>query len=259
MKKFLLILIIAIALFSFVFFLKSSSLSSGFIWNLSKNGSWLFPLILTSALIDSVNPCAFSVLLLTIAFLISIGSLRSKIMSIGGFYILGIFLAYFLIGIGILQVLHLFNTPHFMAKLGAFLLIALGIINIINEFIPRFPFRLKIPQTAYGAIAGLMEKGSMPAAFLLGGLVGVCEFPCTGGPYLTALGLLHDSSAYFKGFFYLLFYNIIFILPLIIILALASNGQVMERIELWHNKNKKSMRLYGGAAMIVLGIIILAI
>src|SRR3989338_590586 len=106
------------------------------IWNLSNSGQWLLPLIVFSAVIDSINPCAFSILLLTIAFLFSVGQLRSKILSIGGFYIAGIFLVYLLIGLGLLQALHLFSTPHFMSKIGAYLLIVLGAINILGELFP---------------------------------------------------------------------------------------------------------------------------
>ncbi|OGF49230.1 hypothetical protein A3I36_00210 [Candidatus Giovannonibacteria bacterium RIFCSPLOWO2_02_FULL_45_28] len=227
------------------------------IWNLSDSGTWLFPLIVSSAVIDSINPCAFSILLLTIAFLFSVGQLRSKILSIGGFYILGIFLIYMLIGLGILQTLHIFNTPHFMAKIGAYLLIVLGLINLINEFVPAFPIKLKIPNFAHKKMALLMEIGSLPAAFFLGTLVGLCEFPCTGGPYLMALGLLHDQATYLKGLWYLLIYNAIFVLPLIIILLLAGNKKLLEKIQSWHQKEKLAMRFWGGIAMVALGIIIL--
>ena len=71
---------------------------------------------------------------------------RMKILQIGGTYIAGIFIAYLLIGLGILKVLHLFNTPHFMGKLGATLLIIFGIINLINHLFPKFPVKLKFQQ-----------------------------------------------------------------------------------------------------------------
>jgi cytochrome c biogenesis protein CcdA len=171
-----------------VFVLRSGNFGTQAVWALSSGGTWLLPLVAVSALIDSINPCAFSILILTIAFLFSLGKLRSHILTIGGTYILGLFLVYVLIGLGILQALHLFNTPHFMAKVGASLLVALGAINLVNVFFPRFPIKLKIPQAAHRKMAELMEKGSLPTAFLLGGLVGLCEFPCTGGPYLMVLG-----------------------------------------------------------------------
>ena len=207
-------------------------------------------------MIDSINPCAFGILLLTIAFLLSLQKTRVGILKIGGVYILGLFTVYLLIGLGILQALHIFNTPHFMAKAGAALLVALGGINLINEFFPSFPVKLRIPQAAHNKMAALMNKASIPAVFLLGVLVGLCEFPCTGGPYLMVLGLLHDQGTYLAGVGYLLLYNFIFILPLVVILLIASDNALLEKVKSWKKAETKHMRLWGGIAMIVLGGII---
>lgn len=255
-KKLIILIAVALILVGGVVFFKSGNVGTQALWNLSNSGQWLLPLVVVSSLIDSINPCAFSVLLLTIAFLFSIGQLRSKILKIGGFYVLGIFLIYIAIGLGIWQTLHLFNTPHFMAKVGASLLIVLGVINLINEFFPAFPIKLRIPGFAHHKMAELMDKGSAPAAFLLGVLVGICEFPCTGGPYLMVLGLLHDQSTYFQGAGYLLLYNLIFILPLIIMLLIASNHGLLSRVQAWQQEEKHWMKYGGGILMIVLGIII---
>lgn len=247
------------ALFIAAILFKENGAASRLLWSLSNGGQWLLPLIFVSALIDSVNPCAFSILLLTIAFLFSIGKLRSKILQIGVFYILGIFLVYVLIGLGILQTLHLFNTPHFMAKASSLLLIALGAINVINEFFPSFPIKLKIPSSAHHKMSELAEKASLPSAFLLGTLVGLCEFPCTGGPYLMVLGFLHDKETYIRGLGYLILYNLIFILPLVIILLLAGNKRLALKIQEKHQKDKRFLRLWGGIGMVILGLFILLI
>lgn len=246
----------ALAFFGTVFFLKYSAAGTEMLWNFSEGGKWLLPLVIVSAFLDSINPCAFSVLLLTIAFLFSVGKLRSSILRIGGAYIFGVFLVYILIGLGILQVLHLFNTPHFMAKFGAALLILLGVINLINEYFPAFPVKLRIPSISHNAMAELMEKASLPTAFLLGVLVGICEFPCTGGPYLMILGLLHDNATFGTGLGYLAFYNAIFISPLVVILFIAGDKLLLGKVEQWKKQNTRSMKLWGGIAMVVLGLII---
>lgn len=255
-KKFIILIIFSAAFAILALALQWGNFGTTAIWRLSNEGSWLLPLIGTAAALDSINPCSFSVLLLTIAFLFSIGSFRSIIVKMGGFYIFGIFTVYMLIGLGILQTLHIFNTPHFMAKLGAGLLIALGSINIINEFFPAFPIKLRIPQAAHRKMAGLMEKASVPTAFALGGLTGLCEFPCTGGPYLMALGLLHDKATYISGLGYLLLYNLIFILPLVIILAIASDRSLLAKVSNWQKQESKPMRFWGGIAMMLLGAVI---
>ena len=253
-KLIILISIAVVVILAAVYF--SSLKSADILWQLSDGGKLLLPLVIAAALVDSINPCAFSILLLTIAFLFSLGQVRSSILKVGGFYVAGLFLIYILIGLGILQTLHIFNTPHFMAKIGASLLILLGGINLINEFFPSFPVKLRIPASAHLKMAELMEKGSAPAAFVLGGLVGLCEFPCTGGPYLMVLGLLHDQATYMKGLGYLIFYNLIFVAPLVIILFIAGDKKILEKVQSWQQKEKGAMRFWSGAIMIALGLII---
>jgi len=255
-KKLAILIGIAVLLFGSVLLLKTGNIGTTALWNLSDEGKWLLPLVGIAALIDSINPCAFGILLLTIAFLLSLQKTRSSILKIGSVYILGLLTVYLLIGLGILRALHLFNTPHFMAKIGAVLLIALGGINLINEFFPSFPIKLRIPQAAHNKMAALMNKASFPAVFLLGALVGLCEFPCTGGPYLMVLGLLHDQGTYLTGIGYLLLYNLIFILPLVVILLIASDSTLVEKVKAWKKSETKHMRLWGGIAMVILGLLI---
>lgn len=237
-------------------FFSSASSASAALWGLSNQGAWLLPLVGVAALVDSVNPCAFSILLVTMAFLFSLGRLRSSVLEIGLAYILGIFVVYMLIGLGMLQVLHLFGTPHFMAKLGAVLLVGLGLVGLAGYFVPSFPVRLRMPQFAHGRMAALMEKASLPSAFALGGLVGICEFPCSGGPYLAVIGLLHDQATHAVGLGYLFFYNVIFVLPLGLILLFASDRVLLARVEGWKKRNVGAMRLWGGQAMVALGLVI---
>lgn len=256
MKKTIIILIVVIIAILGIIFLKNSSGTATFIWSLSNNGAWLLPLVLVAALLDSVHPCSFSILLITIAFLFGMQLTRRKILQIGGTYIAGIFIAYFLIGLGILKVLHLFNTPHFMGKLGATLLIVFGIINILNELFPKFPIKLKIPAVSHTAMGRLMEKASFPAAFGLGLLVGICQFPCMGGPYLMVIGLLKDQVTYLAGSSYLLLYNLILIIPLVAVLWITANKNIVDKVQMWKKTNMKGVKFWAGVAMIIIGILI---
>lgn len=239
--------------------LKYSPGFSGFLWTLSQGGVWLLPLVAFSALLDSVHPCSFSILLITIAFLFGLQMTRKKILKIGGLYIAGIFTAYFTIGIGILKVIHIFNTPHFMGKLGAGLLVTFGLLNILGALFPKFPLKLKIPSVAHHSIGRLIGAMSLPAAFVLGLLVGLCQFPCMGGPYLMVIGLLHDHLTYFKGFGYLALYNVILVAPLVITLWIAANKELIEMVKEWKTTNMKNAHLYIGMAMVLVGILVLFI
>ncbi len=216
----------------------------------SPHGFFL-PVIMVSALIDSINPCAISVLFLTITFLFSLGKNRSFVLLSGGVYILAIAIVYTLIGLGALQALTFFNVPNIMAKVGASILLIYSVIGLINEFFPAFPIKLKMPESTHTTLAKVINKASLPAFFILGSLVALFEFPCTGGPYLFVLTLLHDYASFWKGFWYLIMYNFIFVLPLILILIFATNKVMTEKID-------KLRRLETKKARVVLLLILIA-
>ena len=175
----------------------------------------------------------------------------------GGAYILGIALIYTFIGVGILQVLSIFAIPNFMAKVGATILIVYSLIAIINEFFPAFPIKLKIPQSSHEIIGKIVHRASLPAALLLGIAVGLFEFPCTGGPYLFVLSLLHDQKTFWSGFGYLIIYNFIFVLPLIIMLALASSRIALEKADRLRKLETKKARLVLDFILLAVGALIL--
>jgi len=258
-KTLKILLIVAVLVVGFVVVMRIGSTGTAFTWKISQQGTWLLPLVAIAALIDSINPCAFSILLLTIVFLVGIGQGRAGIMKLGALYIAGIFLAYLAIGFGIIHALHIFNTPHFMAKLGATIMIVWGALEFITVYVPSFPIQLRIPQAAHGAMARLMNRASLPAVFLLGALVGLCEFPCTGGPYLMVIGLLHDSGTYLRGAGYLILYNLIFVLPLVIVLAIASEKSILQKVDIWRKEHNRDMRLWAGVLMILFGAALLLI
>lgn len=259
MKKFIITICIVLVVILGIIILKNNSATSSIIWNLSEQGTWLLPLVLISALLDSVHPCSFSILLITIAFLFGMQLSREKILKLGGTYIVGIFTAYFLIGLGILKVLHIFNTPHFMGKLGATLLITFGVLNLLSRFFPKFPIKLRIPSILKGPMAKLMDKASFPAVFGLGFLVGICQFPCMGGPYLMIIGLLRDQMTYMSGFNYLLLYNLILIIPLVVVLFVSADKLLVDKMQIWKRDNVGGLKLWAGIIMIIIGVLILFI
>lgn len=212
--------------------------------------------VFLAALADSVNPCAISVLLITIGFLVSLKKNPQEIVKIGGAYIAAIFVIYTFIGIGVLQVLDFFGVPSGLTKFGALVLFIFAFLQLLEEVVPNFPIRLAIPQFAKGKLAKYMQKASVPAAFVLGSLVALYEFPCTGGPYLFILSLLHDHATFWSGFAYLVFYNFVFVLPLIIILLSATNKVLLEKVTTWKKGNLKRFNIIGASLLMLLSIII---
>src|SRR3989338_8887032 len=87
------------------------------------------PLLVASSLVDSVNPCAFSVLIITVAFLASLGLPRRKVLGIGATYIAGIFVVYLLIGLGLLQFFIKVSAPHITSIFASHIFLFFGLWN----------------------------------------------------------------------------------------------------------------------------------
>src|SRR3989344_6812490 len=140
-KALVLLILSGLLVFGGAFFFQQSQTGGDWLWTVSNQGETLLPLVVVSSLVDSINPCAFSILIVSIIFLFGLGKVRERVLFLGLFYILGIFTVYLLIGLGLLQALHIFNVPHFMSKVGAGLLILFGAVNILETVFPKFPIK----------------------------------------------------------------------------------------------------------------------
>lgn len=118
---------------------------------------------------------------------------------------------------------------------------------------------LKIPKSQWKTIAKWIHKSTIPSAFVVGLMVGLLEFPCTGGIYLAILGMLAYRTTFTQGFTYLLIYNVAFVLPLIIILAVSSSKRFVEKMRTWQLSKEKPMRLVMGLITISIGLSLLLI
>ncbi len=217
----------------------------------------LLPAVLVTGLLDSVNPCAFAVILLLIAFLFTLRQSRGRILQLGLIYIAMIFIVYFGIGLGILRAVRLSSDPHFIARAGSWLLIGLGVINLLEYFFPKFPIKLHMPSFAGDRTQELIKKASVPATIAAGFLVGLCTFPCSGGIYVSIITLLNAKTTMSWGLVYLFLYNLVFVLPLVVILLLLGNRLVAKRWASWEREHSKKIRLWYGIVMVALGAIML--
>lgn len=224
---------------------------------LADNRRSFLPLVLTTGFLDGLNPCAFAVLLFFIAFLFTIRRTTSSIWAMGLIYVAAIYLAYFLIGLGLMQAI-LFAGEHLlMAQIGSWLVIVMGLINIKDYFFPQLPIHLRIPTIAHGTIQDWLKRATFPAAAVGGFLVGLCTFPCSGGIYVAVVGLLAAKATYWQGIGYLGVYNLMFVSPLLLILAGVGNRRVMHRIRLVEQSSRRWVRLATGLAMVGIGAVIL--
>lgn len=218
--------------------------------------SMIFVVAITGFL-DGIHPCAIAILIFFVAFLLTLRKTSKSILLLGFVYIFVIFLTYLGIGVGLFSGIVLFGQHHFFAKLGSWLLIFLGLINLKNYFFPQLRLGFKFPRISNERIKRLLEKSTLPTVAAAAFLVGLCSVPCSGGIYAAITALLASQTTFLTGFFYLLLYNLMFVTPLIILLFLAINPYTLIKIEKWQQKHSKTQKLVMGLAMIAIGLSIL--
>jgi len=221
------------------------------------NLAQLLPAVVVTGLVDSVNPCAFAVILLLLAFLFTLRKARGHILMLGAIYIGMIFLVYFAIGLGLLGTVRLSDEPHFVARAGSWLLIGLGVINLIEYAFPQFPLKLHMPAFAGARTQQLIKQATLPATVAAGFLVGLCTFPCSGGIYVSVITLLNAKTTMAWGVSYLALYNVMFVLPLIAILVVVGNRATAKAWATWERENALNIRLWYGLTMIAMGAVVL--
>ncbi len=215
------------------------------------------PLVILAGLVDGVNPCAFAVLIFLILSLISLES-RSKMLVVGSVFIFAVFFFYFMSGLGIFAVVQSAGISRTISFIAAVIAIAAGLYSILSILGgEKGPALLSIPERGKGIIEPYIRKASIPAAFIVGILVGMFELPCTGGIYLAILSLISNRMSIMAGIPYLLLYNLFFILPLVIILGVFAFGLPIERLEQLQTGSRRGVRVLMGIVMILLGIILL--
>lgn len=221
-------------------------------------------LVVLSGLLDGINPCAFSVLLFFIAFLFTAAStlsphqIKRKVLITGSTYILAVYLAYLMIGFTFINIIALTRYAHLVPKIGALIMIILGFINIKDYFFPGRGISLGIPKSQWERIREWMRKFTLPATFAMGIMVGLLELPCTGGVYLAILALLYLRFTFHKGLAFLILYNLAFIAPLIVILAVATNQRTMSfSLEKWKRQKHRKIKLLSGIIIVILGVYLL--
>ena len=216
--------------------------------------------VVFSAAIDSINPCAFGVLILMITVVLGQKGSPMKLLKLGFFYILAIFLTYLIAGLGLVYFLAnvpLYFTEYLALTVGFFVILA-GLLELKDFFWYGEGFSLQIPHYFMDKIHKLSKNVSVVGVTLLGSFIAAVELPCTGAPYLAIITIL-SLNFNFQAFMLLLLYNLIFVAPLIIILLMVVAGVKVSKIKNWKQANKGYMRFGIGFLLIGLGWLLILI
>ncbi|MCM8799706.1 MAG: hypothetical protein NC900_03100 [Candidatus Omnitrophica bacterium] len=240
--------------------------------------------IISAGLIDGINPCAFTVIVFFISFLAVQGYRRREILTIGLSFILAVFLTYVLIGLGIFRFLYALRGFYWITKVVYYLIalfcFILGILSLYDLWLFKKNkstegITLQLPQIIKNRIHTIIglyyrkrpyQKQTEPkanllkliiSAFLVGFIVSLLEAVCTGQLYLpTITFMLKEQSMRLIALWYLLLYNLMFIVPLILVLLFALLGTTSEGFSYFVKKHIVIIKLLMAILFFTFGIII---
>ncbi|MDO9327032.1 MAG: hypothetical protein Q7T80_18950 [Methanoregula sp.] len=214
------------------------------------------PMVIAAAVADSANPCGLSVLVFLLIPMAAAGS-RRRILLVGSAYITAMFLFHLLVGIGLFSAISLSGLSREFALIGGAVALLLGIITIADVLRNKEHFILSIPESQKGMLGNYICIASLPAAFVLGILAGILGFSCTGGIYISILGLMGREMTIMAGLPWLVLYNLVYVLPLILITLVVAYGISPEQADSMRAKYKRAVRMIIGLILVALGAVIL--
>ncbi len=211
--------------------------------------------VLGAAAIDAINPCAFAVLIILLTTILAAKKKR-RVLGAGLAFSLSIYISYFLMGLGLFSAVQAAGVTHWFYGVVAVLAILVGLFNLKDYLWYGKWFIMEVPKSWRPKMKSIL-KGvtSIPGAFLIGFVISLFLLPCTSGPYIVILGLLAKTATRMYAMGLLLLYNLIFILPMVIItVAIYFGFTTTEQAEEWRQRKLKVLHLIAGIIMILLGI-----
>jgi len=221
--------------------------------------------VIAAGLIDGVNPCAFTTLIFLLASLALAGRGRREVLVIGALFSFAVFLSYFLIGLGLFTALRAATAVSLVSVLLRWALVAVLFVfaglsvydyTLIRagrptEMLLQLPLSFK--KRIHVSIRTRVRIAALAGSSLvLGFLVSVFEFACTGQVYLPLLGYLVRMHRRFDGIGLLALYNLCFILPLLVVFGASYLGVSSGRITTAFQAHVGKVKL--GLAVVFVGL-----
>lgn len=218
-------------------------------------------LVVGSAAIDSINPCAIGVLILMVSVIMGQGGGTKKLIVNGSAYIFAIFITYLLAGLGLVYAfttIPIIVAEYLSLAVGSLVILA-GVLEVKDFFWYGKGFSLQIPKYFANKIHQYSTKKTTTLGVMaLGAFVAAVELPCTGAPYLAIITILRIDFN-LTAFGLMVLYNLIFVAPLIAILVMVASGAKLSSVSKWKEDSKGSMRLFMGLLLAALGWILILI
>ncbi|OGY22679.1 MAG: hypothetical protein A2113_02195 [Candidatus Woykebacteria bacterium GWA1_44_8] len=219
------------------------------------NSRLTLPLVVATAAVDSINPCAIAVLIILISFLLGISASKKRLLLIGLIYIGAVYIAYLLAGLGILKFIQVLPIQvEWIQIVAAIFLFIFALLNFNDAFASASGEKttLAIPAGTKPLIQKYLSRATIFGALIAGVIVSFVELPCTGAVYFGILSLMATSVTFLKGLAYLVLYNFIFVAPLLVILVAAVAGKDIKTFEKLSKENKALVKALMGTVIVVL-------
>ena len=211
--------------------------------------TWKFYFLLIPAAIwDSVNPCEFAVMFILLQTVLRNKKSKSQVIIYWLSFIFAIFLSYLLMWFGLYTAISTQENNYvFYVKLIAWIIwILVWLLNIKDYFwYGKWGFKIEVPESWRPTMWKIIKKVTSPLwAFLIWILISLFLLPCTSGPYLMVVWYLwSEQIETFWIVSYLLIYNIIFVVPMFLIMFLVAFG-IKDLGELREQKELKTEMLH---------------
>jgi len=222
--------------------------------------------VAAAGLIDGLNPCAFAAIIFLILYLLATRR-KAVIPAVAGGFCLGVFVAYFAMGLGLRSLLSVLPSRElfragFHLILGL-LLFGLALWSFYDAYrcMRKKSITLRLPEKWKKSINALIIRNSrsrflFPAAFAAGLVISCIELACTGQIYLPVITLLIKEGKA-GGLYYLTLYNLFFILPLVIVGVLAYYGVKEDLFRTFFTKSMVPVKIAMGLLFAALGLFLI--
>lgn len=231
-----------------------------------KDMGWLT--VVAAGLIDGINPCAFATLIFFVSYLTLSGRRGKEVLYVGGAFTLGVFLAYLAVGLGLYKVLELVGAT--LELISNIVYGVTGVFCLVLAVLSFLDYRkakqgqigdmmLKLPEPLRKQINATIRKGRNTRNYVFGALVaGVLvsflELACTGQVYLpTIIFVSSIPELRPRALLYLVIYNLLFILPLVVIFVLVYFGTTSKDLTKFLQERTALVKFAMGIVFLVLG------
>lgn len=219
------------------------------------------PAVVGAAAVDAVNPCAFAVLTLLLGTILVVKKSKRQVIHAGLAFTCSTYISYLLIGLGLLVAIRITGIQYYIYIGVAILAILIGLMNIKDYFWYGKWFSMDVPEAWRPKVKKITSSvTSVPGAFSVGFAVSIFLLPCSSGPYIVIIGMLSNSATRLQSIFLLILYNLIFILPFLLITFAVGYGlTTTARVEKIRQEKIKKMHLATGIIMFLIGIALIVI